>query len=243
MKQIMRQFALLSTATLVGFVGLQGCGDDETVNPPLLNDSEVMFIHGAADGGTVDIVVDDEVVASNLALGDVTTGYLDVDEGSRRIRVTPPANLAGAIFDETFDFDETKHYSAFVVTDSVGTPDILYFVDDLSEPATGEAHIRLVHLSPDHGLLKMGFAGSQRGGPVQDSVNFMDNTSFFQVVEPGTYNIRVTPSGAGNQGGGNFGIAPDVVYTLESGEIYTVVVVGKKGDDSESVFVIKHAHD
>lgn len=246
MMNLKKQISMIVAGAIVALVGFQGCGD-ETVNVPVVNDSEVMFIHGAASGGTVDFVVDDEVVLSSATLGQFTADYLDVDEGMRRIRVTPPASLAGALIDQTLDFDETKHYSAFAITDSSGNPSLLRFEDNLDSPAAGKAHFRVAHLIPDGPAIKFSIVGSG-GGPVLENVKFGDKTEFFQVIDAATGKVRVQlqsagGGGGGGGGGGSTGIIPDIDFTFANGGIYTLVLIGKVSDSTLKGFIITHKHD
>ncbi len=246
MTTMKKNLSMIVAGAVVALFGFQGC-DDDTVTEPVVDNAEVMFFHGAADAGSVDIVVDDAVAVSGVSLGQFTPDYLDVAEGMRRVRITLPGDLTGALIDQTIDFDGTKHYTAFAITDSMGTPSILRFEDNLDAPAAGKAHIRVAHLVPDGPAIKLSIVGAG-SGPVLENVMFGDKTEFFQVIDAGAEKIRVQAQssgggGGGGGGGGSTGIIPDIDFTFADGGIYTVVVIGKAANSTLQGVVIEHKHN
>ena len=244
MPNIWRQIALLSAAALIGAFGLQGCGDDDPVDPdPNPTDSttaSLLVVHGAADGPAVDVLVDTGIVSSNLTLGETTDGYLEVNDGARRIRITTVGDTTSPLIDGSVTLDEDGHYTAFAVTDTTGTPSLLVFEDDLTAPATGKALIRLVHLIPDGPHARLGIPGSGTG-PIIDSIDFMESANLFQQIDAQTATFSI----ANADGGGGSAVprlVPNFSLTLEDGGIYTIVIIGKIGDGSARHIIIDHGH-
>lgn len=245
MKNIWRQITLLSAVALIGLFGLQGCGDDP---PPVTPDPDpidsttasLLVVHGAADGPAVDILVDTGIVSSNLMLGDMTDGYLEVNDGARRVRITPVGDTASPLVDGTVTLDEDGHYTAFAVTDASGTPSLLVFEDDLTTPAAGKALIRMVHLIPDGPHARLGIPGSGTG-PIIDSIDFMESANLFQQIDAQTATFSV----ANADGGGGSAVprlVPDFNLELEDGGTYTIVLIGKIADSSARHLIIDHGH-
>ena len=248
MKKLRRQISMLAAGAMMALVGFQGCSDDDDpIVEPEVETAELMVVHGAADAPTVDVAIDSTVAVPGVSLGDFTPDYLEVAAGDRRIRVSPPNDLANALIDVTVPFIKDKHYTAFAITDSSGNPSILRFEDDLSAPASGKAHIRVAHLVPDGPAIKVALVGTGQG-PILENVMFADNTAFFQVVDAGPAEVRVQVQsagggGGGGGGGGTAGIIPDIATTFADGGLYTIVLVGKASDASLEGFVIEHKHD
>lgn len=226
------------TTLLVGL--LTGCGDDNpTDQNSNIDRAEVIFFHGAADLGAIDIRVDNDTVVQVATRGGRTSSYVPVEAGDRKIRVSTLGALPSTPIDLTLNFEKETHYSTFVLTDSNGNPGLLRFQDDLSLPATGRAHIRLVHLVPDGPEVKLSFAGSGLGAIIE-GIGFSENSSFFQSVGIGSVKIRIQEQSGSGGGGGAGGLLPDIDQLLEDGGIYTVVLAGKVANNNLGAFVIRH---
>ena len=235
---------VVSALLLLGLVA--GCSEETTTNPNTNVDrAQVIFFHGAADLSAVDVRVDNDTVVKVATRGGSTSSYVPVEAGDRRIRVSTLGAIPSTPIDLTVNFVKDAYYSTFVLTDSNGNPGVLRFQDDLSAPASGKAHIRLVHLVPDGPEVKLSFAGSGLGA-ILEKIEFSENTSLFQVVDAGSVMIRIqeqTGGGGGGGGGGSSGLVPDIDQVLEDGGIYTIVLAGKVADNNLGAFVIKHDND
>jgi len=247
MKNIWRQITLLTAAALIGAFGFQGCGGDDPVDPdpdPDPTDStfaELLVVHGAADAPAVDILVDTGIVTSNLILGETTGDYAEVNDGARRVRITPVGDSANPLVDQSITLVEGKHYTAFAVTDANGDPSVLLFEDDLTAPAAGKAGIRLVHLIPDgpHARLGIPLSGT---GPIVDSIDFMENANLFQQIDAGSTTFSVANADGGGGQGGIPRLIPNFTVTLEDGGLYSIVLIGKIDGGTARHIIVEHGH-
>lgn len=124
-----------------------GCSDDDD-NPttPVAQNANVKVVHASPDAPGVDLLVDDQVAGSNLTYPN-NTGYLEVPEGTRNIKV----NVTGTsttVIQADLPILGDKNYSVFAV-DAVANLSPIVIEDDLSAPAAGNSHVRFIHLSPD----------------------------------------------------------------------------------------------
>jgi hypothetical protein len=242
----MRRFKALFPLLLAAAGGLAvgGCNEDTTV--PVIEEAEILAIHAAADGGRVDVLVDNEVVGGDLVLGEHGGEYEHVNEGVRRVRVTAVGDTATKIVEGSVTLDKEKLYSLFVVNDSLGAFGTVLFEDDLTEPAAGKALIRIAHMIPDAPDVKLAFKGL-RTGAIFDDISFKENTNFFKQVDPGSVTIRINEAtgggGGGGGGGGTTTVVPELVTTLEAGGIYTVLLYGDLSAGTARATVIINAHD
>jgi Domain of unknown function (DUF4397) len=109
-----------------------------------------------------------------------------------------------------FAIDEVSKIKAAVVSDNLGTP------------ASGKAHVRFFHFSPNAPAVDIAVAG----GPVVFSNRKFNDQSTnaslanFSPLDAGTYNLEVRLAGT------NTVVLPLPNITLTSGKIYTVFAKG-----------------
>ena len=156
----------------------------------------------------------------------------------------PTGTTTTPLVDATLNFTKSEHYTIFAVNNAAGTAiNVLHFADNLTAPAPGKAHIRIAHLVSDGSKIKFSFRATGKG-PLFNDVPFMEKTEAFIPVDTGAVTMRVHAVGV--SGGGMSGsgpdevITPDLPFTLESGGIYTIAVVGTIANDSAHMVVIKH---
>lgn len=195
-------------------VFLASCDDDDDLN--LLEDNaQVMVVHASPDAPAVDLYVDDAKVNTTALNYPNNTGYLEVDNGNRNFKVTPAgAAISSAVINANVNLEDDKAYSVFAAN-TVSSIEAVVLEDDLSEPASGKAHVRFVHLSPDAPAVDI----AVENGPVLFSnIQFKGNTAF-TPVDAGTYTLEVRPAGS-----------TDAVLTtpvqLTDGGIYTIFARG-----------------
>ncbi|MBX7043419.1 MAG: DUF4397 domain-containing protein [Ignavibacteria bacterium] len=181
-------FAVLATLSIFT-LSFTGCSDDETdpVSPTQAK-SRTTVTHASPNAPAVDILVNDAVAATNVAYLS-TLPYTELNAGNNRIRV----NVAGtstSVIDATLPFDENKNYSIFAV-DSVNKISAIRLEDNLSAPASGKAHVRFIHLSPNAPAVDIAVTG----GPVLFSNYVFKQASDFTPVDAGTYNLEVRLAG------------------------------------------------
>jgi hypothetical protein len=115
-------------------------------------------------------------------------------------------------------FTTGKNYSLFAV-DSVSKLSTVLIEDDLTAPASGKAHVRFVHLSPDAPAVDVAVTG---GGVVFANKAFKTFTAF-TPLDAGTYNLEVRVAGTSTVA------LPLPGIVLTAGKIYTVFAKGFLG--------------
>jgi hypothetical protein len=161
-------------------------------------------------------VVDNTTVKTNLNFPD-NTGYLAVPAGTRNVKV----NVTGTsttVIGADLPVMAGASYSVFAV-DSVSRISPLVVADDLSAPASGNAHVRFIHLSPNAPAVDIAVTG---GPVVWGNRKFKEFTSFTPLAA-GTYNLEVRLAGTSTV------VLPLPGITLQSGKIYTVFAKGFAG--------------
>jgi hypothetical protein len=199
-------------------LGLTACKDDTTnsVTPPTTATSKVLVVHASPNAPAVDLLVDNAIAGTNLAFPNATA-YLTVNAGTRNVKV----NVTGTsttVINANLPLTANARYSVFAI-DSVSKISALVVVDTLTTPASGKAHIRFFHLSPNAPAVDVALQG---GGVLIGNKSFKDYTSFIPL-NAGTYNLEVRLAGTSTV------VLPLPGITLVAGKIYTVFAKGFVG--------------
>jgi len=204
---------VLALAVSITAFTLVGCDDEEDPVQPVPSNSSTMVIHGSPDAPGVDILVDNAVAGTNLTYLQ-NTPYLTLPSGTRNIKV----NVTGTsttVIEGNLNFAKDKAYSIFTVN-SVANIEPLVLEDNLAAPASGKAHVRFIHLSPDAPAVDITLAD---GTVVFGNISFKGFTSF-TPLDAGTYNLQVRLAGTST-------VVLDLGnISLTSGEIYTAYARG-----------------
>ena len=214
MRKPLSLIALLIAASSV----LVGCNNDDGNSNPVAPaaSARVMAIHASPDAPAVDLVVDGAVAGTGLAYPN-NTAYLDLAAGTHNVKV----NVAGTsttVIDANLPLAGGVNYSVFAV-DSVSAISALVLTDDLATPASGKAHVRFVHLSPNAPAVDVAVAS----GPVLFANKSFKDYSAFTPVDAGTYNLEVRLAGTSTV------VLPLAGVSLQAGKIYTVFAKGFVG--------------
>lgn len=192
----------------IALLAFSACNDDDETRQ-----ASVMIVHASPDAPAVDLLVNNSKVASGVTFLQ-NTNYLKTDEGTTNIKV----NAAGtntSVINADVDLDGDKSYSVFAVN-TLSKIEPLAFEDNLTSPASGKAHVRFIHLSPDAPAVDIALRG---GAVVFPNVAFKTGTAF-APLDAGSYKLDVRLAGTST-------VAlplPDI--TLEAGKIYTVYAKG-----------------
>jgi hypothetical protein len=209
---------LFTMLTFVAVLSLAACSDDEnTTAPTPTPKANVLVVHASPDAPGVDLLVDNAVAGTNLTFPN-NTGYLQVNAGTRNVKV----NVTGTsttVIQANLNLMENKSYSVFAVN-QVSAIEPLVFEDNLTSPASGKAHVRFIHLSPNAPAVNITLTD---GTIVFGNVSFKGSVDF-TPLNAATYNLQVRDA-ATNQ---------TVVLelpniTLQAGKIYTVFAKGLLG--------------
>lgn len=187
------------------------------VVPAAAQDSmaRVRVIHASPDAPAVDVFVDGTTVLTNVAFPAISD-YLSVPAGAHSIAVAPAgAGEAAAVINANPTLEAGMAYTVAAVGEVANIKAQIYN-DNLSAPAAGKAHVRVIHASPDAPAVDVKVAG----GPTLISALAFPNASEYLPVDATSYNLQVTPAGASD-------VVIDLPNTaLTAGTIYDVVAVG-----------------
>jgi len=191
---------------------MASCSDEGSTNSTT-DYAQVLVAHTSPDAPGVDLLVDNELAGSNLVYPK-NTGYLEVEEGMRNVKV----NVTGTsttVIDADVTLDKETYYSVFAV-DEVANLSPLVVVDDLSTPASGMAHVRFIHLSPDAPAVDI---TTTNGSVVFGDYKFKEYTAF-TPLPAASYDLQVRLAGTETVVLNLNGI------TIEDQKIYTVFAKG-----------------
>lgn len=199
---------IISAIVIASITMLSSCEDEKTY-------ADVMVVHASPDAPGVDLLVDDvKKNSAPLAYPD-NTGYLSLESGTVNIKV----NVAGTsttVINGDLDLEADKSYSVFAIN-AVANISAMVLEDDLTAPASGKAHVRFVHLSPDSPAVDIAVAAT--GAVVFGDIAFKEATAF-TPLDAGAYNLDVRVAGTSTVAL----VLPTI--TLQAGKIYTVFAKG-----------------
>jgi hypothetical protein len=214
-KPHLKQITILATSLLT----LSACGGSSG------NEALLRVIHGSPDAPNVDVLVDDDVVLTDVAYKE-GSGYIDVEQGKRRIRV----NVAGTdttVIDATVDLAEDVAYSV-IASNKVSDISALVLTDDISATNNATSGIRVVHNAPSAPAVDVyvttADADLATSTPVLSNVVFGQSSAYLDVPK-GTYRFRVTVSGTKT-------VAIDATTTVEGDNNYSVIALDNTGGGS-----------
>lgn len=212
--RILAALALVS-AFAIGLVGTAGAQDSTAM---------VRVIHASPDAPAVDVLVDGEVAVEGLEFQS-GTDYLELPAGDHQFQVVPAGGAAAdAVIDAPATLEAGTWYSV-VAVGLLAEIQPMIVVDDITEPAEGQAHIKVVHASPDAPAVDVAVAG----GPVLfENAAFMSATDYMPV-DAGTYDLEIRPTGTED-------VALEVPgLALEAGTVYSAYAMGLLEDGSLTV--------
>ena len=193
--------------------------DDDDDNP---SKSKVMVVHASPNAPNVDVRINNTIALTNVAYP-TNSNYTELNSGANNIKVSPTGTTTYVI-DATVNLDANKNYSVFAI-DSVNKIKAAVTTDDLTAPASGKAHIRFFHFSPNAPAVDIAIAGGAVLFPNRSFNDQATNSTYtnFTPVNAGTYNLEVRPAGTST-----VALAlPNI--TLTAGKIYTVFAKGFLG--------------
>jgi hypothetical protein len=185
--------------------------------------AKVNVIHASPDAPGVDLLVDNAKVNATALTFPNATGYLSVNAGTRNIKVNA-AGTTTTVINADIPFTKDKNYSVYAINKLASIGAILV-EDDLTAPATGKAHVRFFHLSPDAPAVTVGVLNGGTFTGVFSNRSFETQTTAtanqaFAPVDAGTYNFDVRLAGTTTS------VLTLTGITLQAGKIYTVFAKG-----------------
>lgn len=188
----------------------------------------VRVMHASPDTPAVDIFVDGAKAVTALAFPN-NTPYVTLPAGGHNVKVfVSPSNGTGSpALEANLEIAAGKDYSVLAVGE-VGNGTLALYVleDDNSTPAGTNAHIRLIHASPDAPPVNVAVAGTSTN--VFTGVAYR-NFGPYTPVPAGTYSLDVNV----NATGATVLTVPGL--KLEARSVYTAVAVGLAGNGTLKV--------
>jgi hypothetical protein len=186
--------------------------------------ASLRFLNLSADAGAVDVLVNDQVVLTNVAVS-AGSAFVTVPTGTVKVQLnqTGTTTVVVSPVDVTTTAGGRVTITAVTQTPAgggqqptkavVGTQ---VFQDDIAPPAAGQARIRVISGSPDAGAIDV-----VAGGTVVVSNLAFPNASAFVDVPAGTQ-VPVTINATGT----TTVLAGPTNLDLVAGRIYTIFVSG-----------------
>jgi hypothetical protein len=183
----------------------------------------VRIMHASPDTPPVDIFVDGQKAVTALAFPN-NTGYVALPAGGHNVKVfvSPSDGTGTPALQATLDVVAGKDVTV-LATGRVGDGSLALtlFEDDNRTPSGNNAHVRLIHASPDAPPVNVAVAGTDTN--VFTGVAFR-NVSPYVPVPAGTYSLDVKV----NATGATVLTIPNL--KLDARTVYTAVAVGLAGN-------------
>jgi hypothetical protein len=189
----------------------------------------VRMVHVSPGAPNLDLYVDNEAepLVANLGYGGATPEWLALPSGNHRFRVVPTGQpVDDALVDEEVELDAGDARD-IVVLNILDEIELLPVELALSWLPAGQARLRVVHASPDAGIVDIGIGG---GDPVYQAVQFEDETEHIEL-DATTYDLELR-----NEDGQVVLAWPDVA--LEAGYLYHAYLIGQAADQSLALLIL-----
>ena len=209
-------------AMLLASLALAACDDDDDPTAPVAT-AQLRVVHASPDAPNVDVLVDGAAALTNVPFK-AASDYLSVPSGARNLKVRA-AGTTTVVIDQNATVVGGRAYTV-LATGPVASIAPLVLEDDLTNPASGNVRLRLVHASPTAGNVDIYVtaptANLDTTTPTLSNVAFRAASSYLEVPA-GTYRVRITPAGTKT-------VAIDVNnVALTAGQIRTAVAVDAPG--------------
>jgi len=199
------------------------------------------FVNAIAGGGPVDVLLDGSPIAQGLAFG-TATEYASVPAGDHGIQVMQAGQDQGQpLTDQKETLDGGAAYNLIIGAQNNQYKAQLLQVN-LDSVSVGQARYQFIQAAPDLTNLTLQFGDSSGGNGSTNTGNTTNGSGVgtgdflagggYQEIDAGTYTLHVT-NGGDNQP--NF-TSPTV--TLDSGQVYDLVIIGQQSDQSLSILTL-----
>jgi hypothetical protein len=220
---------MISSVALLSLLAITGCSKDDKSTAPQISNAKVLVVHASPNAPGVDLLVDNVKVNSQPLTFPNNTGYLEVNSGTRNIKVNA-AGTSTTVINADLNLAADNSYSVFA-TDTLANITPVVLEDNLTTPASGKAHVRFIHLSPNAPAVDITLST----GTVVFSDKAFGQDTPFTPLDAGTYHLQVRLAGTST-------VVLDLPgITLDDGKIYTVFakgLVGGSGDQALGAQII-----
>lgn len=200
-----------------------GCMMDDQDVPEPAALAYLSIYHGAPSVTGVDIYIDNVKANTQPFLYSSFSNYNSFFIGSRNLKFTP-YNGSNNLIDTTINLVQDKVYSLFITNESNNLKP--FVTEDIwTEPASGKALIRVVHLSPDAPAVDVTIGDSEE--------RFFTNQNYrsissFKEIDKGTVKLNLKSAG-----GDDVVVSlPDV--SIQEKRIYTIIIKGYMNPEENS---------
>jgi len=214
----MKLFKLGFILVLVSSLFLMSCDEDSTSSTqptPMSSKTMVRVVHTSYDAPAVDVQVDNIVALTNIMYGE-TSGYAELDAGTRNIKVTPNGATVPVVIEAELTLEENKEYTVYAVDQLASISAVVS--EDSRTANSNKAKIRFLHASPDAPAVDIKI-GSGSGAAAFTNASFKDITNYIEV-DAGDYTFVVTPTGSTNE------VLVFDPIAVSNGMVYTVIAHG-----------------
>ena len=190
--------------------------------------ANIRVIHASFDAPPVDVKVDGTTAISNLSYG-ISSGYAELDAGSKNIKVTPAGSATPVVIDANLVLEQDKKYT--VIASGPLTSITPVVVEDNRQIIINKAKIRFAHMSPDAPAIDIKL-NSGTGPIVFSNVAFRNVTEYIEV-DGDFYTFVVTPANSTDEV-----IVFDPI-AVQNEMLYTVVAKGTLNASDSFPFIAR----
>jgi len=198
-------------------------------NPPV---GYLNVVQASPDEPLLNFFLNNSMVNNQpFQLGDFTW-YFRAYTGTRTANFDNALTM-GQVLSDTIHVNQNQYYSLFLANTGAH-PQYLYLTDTLNQPASGQASIRFINLSPDAGAVD--FLVQSSSTSVKNK-GFLAHSGFVPVAQ-GNYTMEV------NKAGTSTVLASLTSVNLSAGGLYTIwlqgLSAGTSASDKLSITVMKN---
>lgn len=224
-------FLMLSTALI-------GCSDNDdefTIVPE--QTASIRVLHASPDAPNVDVLVDDQVVLSDVPYK-AASEFLLVERGSRNIKVNA-TGTSTTVIDANLDLVRDS-FTTVVATNFLAKIEPLVLPDEGSPPSGSALRVRVLHSSPSAPPVDVYVTAPGTDitaeAPTLSNVAFQSFSDFLEIPE-GDYQIRLTVAGDKTP------VYDSGSTALAAGSIFTVVAVDAASGGTSPVSLVLLTND
>ncbi len=191
--------------------------------------AQVRVAHLAPDAPNVDVYVNGDPVLTDVPYTTVSD-YLSLPAGTQQVTVYATGDTTSPVIDTPVKLAAGGAYTvAAVGLVADGSLTAQVYQDDLRDPASGNAKVRVVHASPDVGPVDV----IPRGGQALVEGLAFPEASPYAEVPAGTYTLDVNAAGTKKTAL----TVPNA--KLASGGVYSAFAIGTTFADSLNVLLVQ----
>ena len=199
-------------ASVAIVVVVAACGTKEAPGPlqPTGGQGRVRFVNVITDTtrGRVNAILEKVPFGVNLTYTQSTPAtlpspstalYSAILSGARALVLKRTADTTNTVATITFTVSDNKDQTVYAIGGAAASAVTSYITaDDNTVPASGQARVRVVHLSPSAGTVDIYVtapgADLSTASPTLPSVTFQTASTYLSLAA-GTYQVRVVPAG------------------------------------------------